>query len=126
MNSFQNQFNSLLGIALGAKKLGTPKAPTAKAPKVSQTKNLVEAGEKGELKTIYEGFNPNNLFMTSTASLDPVAQKAYEAKQRSLQNLYNRHEALRAIKLAREKTKGAFENPLGKTTIMSHNKGGMI
>lgn len=123
MNSFQNQFNTLLGIAIGAKKLGTPKAP---APKVSQTKNLVEAGEKGELKSIYEGFNPNNLFMTSTASIDPEMLKAYEAKQRSLQNLYNRHEALRTIKLAREKTKGAFENPLGKNTIMSHDKGGTI
>jgi hypothetical protein len=98
MNSFQNQFNSLLGIALGAKKLGTPKAPTPKAHNTSQTKNMVEGSSVGEYQPLQIGSNQN--IETSATSREGLM--ALIAKERSLQNLYNRHEALRTISAARK------------------------
>lgn len=118
MNSFQAQFNSLLGLALGAKtfgekqakkKLGVPKAPTADY-------------------NAEETFNFNTPYTTSTASLDKETQMRMEAKQRSMQNLINRHEALKAVKAARQKenifkveNSKLHETPLG--AIKSHEKG---
>ena len=93
MNSFQAQFNSLLGLALGAKTfgekqakktLGVPKAPTA------------SANDFSNLQTAYQG---------STATNQDYVM-ATVAKERSLQNLRNRHEALRAVKRARMAEKG--------------------
>lgn len=129
MNSFQAQFNSLLGLALGAKTfgekqakktLGTPKAPTAETP----TKQTKKQGEYNAEAT----FDFNLPFTTSTATLDKDTQMRELAKQRSMQNLINRHEALRAVKAARmkenimnvEKSKMS-DTPLG--AIKSHTKG---
>lgn len=123
MNSFQAQFNSLLGIALGAKKLGTPSkplgTPTAPAP-TPKSSTFMEDTELG-----YDPYGFSNAYQTSSASMDPEMERAYYARQRSIQNLKNRHTALRTIKLARSK-KGEFLNPLGSRTIMSHDKGGNI
>ena len=115
MNSFQAQFNSLLGLALGAKTfgekqakktLGTPKKPDYNAEAT---------------------FSFNTPYTTTTANLDKETQMRMEAKQRSMQNLINRHEALRAVKAAREKenifkaeSSKLHETPLG--AIKSHEK----
>ena len=115
MNSFQAQFNSLLGLALGAKTfgekqakktLGTPKKPDYNAEAT---------------------FSFNTPYTTTTANLDKETQMRMEAKQRSIQNLINRHEALRAVKAAREKenifkveSSKLHETPLG--AIKSHEK----
>lgn len=115
MNSFQAQFNSLLGLALGAKTfgekqakktLGTPKKPDYNAEAT---------------------FSFNTPYTTTTANLDKETQMRMEAKQRSIQNLINRHEALRAVKTAREKenifkveSSKLHETPLG--AIKSHEK----
>jgi hypothetical protein len=131
MNSFQAQFNSLLGIALGAKEFGAKKAlgtPSAPTPSVgSQPKKMVEGSSKDQYKAYETDFGHN--FLTSTASLTPEAQKAYEAKQRSLENLKNRHNALRMLKAQRqaEKIKSVAatrptDTPLG--SIKSHKLGG--
>lgn len=116
MNSFQAQFNSLLGLALGAKTfgekqakktLGTPKKPDYNA----------------EATFIF-----NTPYTTTTANLDKETQMRMEAKQRSMQNLINRHEALKAVKTARQKenifkveSSKLHETPLG--AIKSHEKG---
>lgn len=116
MNSFQAQFNSLLGLALGAKtfgekqakkKLGVPKAPDYNAEAT---------------------FNFNTPYTTTTANIDKDTQMRELAKQRSMQNLINRHEALRAVKAARQKenilkaeSSKQHETPLG--AIKSHDKG---
>lgn len=116
MNSFQAQFNSLLGLALGAKTfgekqakktLGTPKKPDYNAEAT---------------------FSFNTPYTTTTANLDKETQMRMEAKQRSMQNLINRHEALKAVKTARQKenifkveSSKLHENPLG--AIKSHEKG---
>lgn len=93
MNSFQAQFNSLLGLALGAKTfgekqanktLGTPKAPTA------------SSNDFSNLQTAYQG--------STLTNQDYVM--ATVAKERSLQNLRNRQEALKAVKRARMAEKG--------------------
>lgn len=115
MNSFQAQFNSLLGLALGAKTfgekqakktLGTPKKPDYNAEAT---------------------FSFNTPYTTTTANLDKETQMRELAKQRSMQNLINRHEALRAVKAAREKenifkveSSKLHETPLG--AIKSHEK----
>lgn len=115
MNSFQAQFNSLLGLVLGAKTfgekqakktLGTPKKPDYNAEAT---------------------FSFNTPYTTTTANLDKETQMRMEAKQRSIQNLINRHEALRAVKTAREKenifkveSSKLHETPLG--AIKSHEK----
>lgn len=116
MNSFQAQFNSLLGLALGAKTfgekqakktLGTPKKPDYNAEAT---------------------FSFNTPYTTTTANLDKETQMRMEAKQRSIQNLINRHEALKAVKTARQKenifkveSSKLHETPLG--AIKSHEKG---
>lgn len=115
MNSFQAQFNSLLGLALGAKTfgekqakktLGTPKKPDYNAEAT---------------------FSFNTPYTTTTANLDKDTQMRELAKQRSMQNLINRHEALRAVKAARQKenifkveSSKLHETPLG--AIKSHEK----
>ena len=115
MNSFQAQFNSLLGLALGAKTfgekqakktLGTPKKPDYNAEAT---------------------FSFNTPYTTTTANLDKETQMRMEAKQRSMQNLINRHEALKAVKAARQKeyifkveSSKLYETPLG--AIKSHEK----
>lgn len=94
MNSFQKQFNSLLGLALGAQKLGgetekvleTPSAPTPS-------------------KTPTEEYNIPTNYEASTLTNKEYAM-ANLGKERSLQNLRNRHEALRAIKRERLAKKG--------------------
>ena len=123
MNSFQAQFNSLLGIALGAQKLGggkktlgTPSAPTPK-------QTFTEDKELG-----YDPFGFSNQYAVSGVATDPEAIKAYEAKQRSMQNLINRHNALKAVKEARN-IKSVVESkktdtPLG--SIKSHTLGGNL
>lgn len=125
MNSFQKQFNSLLGVVLGAKKLGTPSAPTpSNAPSFTEDPSGVVSN--------LDNFEPGFRFQATTAGVDPESQKMYEAKQRSMQNLYNRHEALRAVKNARvkekivavEKSKAKSNTPLG--AIKSHNVGGNV
>lgn len=126
MNSFQAQFNSLLGIALGAQKLskktlGTPSAPTATKPQ--KESNFME-----DKSLEYDPYGFSNKYAISGASMDPEMQKAYEARQRSMQNLINRHEALRAIKQARN-IKSVVESkktntPLG--SIKSHDLGGNV
>lgn len=121
MNSFQAQFNSLLGIALGAKKLGESKkalgTPTAPTPSKS---TFMEDSELG-----YDPHSFSSRYQTSGARMDPEMERAYYARERSLQNLRNRTSALRMIKVARSK-KSEFLNPLGSKTIMSHDKGGNI
>lgn len=121
MNSFQAQFNSLLGIALGAKKLGTPSKPlgTPTAPTPSKS-TFMEDSELG-----YDPHSFSSRYQTSGARMDPEMERAYYARERSLQNLRNRTNALRMIKVARSK-KSEFLNPLGSKTIMSHDKGGNI
>lgn len=98
MNSFQAQFNSLLGIALGAQKLsnkalGTPSAPTAKQPQATKE---VEGSTQGELQPLKSDFGSN--YMQSNVVVDREYQMAMLAKERSLQNLFNRHNALKALK----------------------------
>lgn len=127
MNSFQAQFNSLLGVALGAQKLsskktlGTPSAPTATKPQ--QESNFME-----DKSLEYDPYGFSNKYAISGASMDPEMQKAYEARQRSMQNLINRHEALKAVKQARQiKNVVATrrnDTPLG--AIKTHNLGGNI
>ena len=123
MNSFQAQFNSLLGVALGAQKLGGGKktlgTPSAPAP----SKTFTEDKELG-----YDPFGFSNQYAVSGATMDPEMQKGYEAKQRSMQNLINRHNALRAVKQARNiknvVSSKNTETPLG--SIKSHNLGGIV
>lgn len=103
MNSFQAQFNSLLGIALGAKEFGAKKAlgtPSAPTPSVgSQPKKMVEGSSEGEYKAFSTDFNQNYL---TTGAITDEGRAAVLAKERSLQNLRNRHNALRMIKAARQ------------------------
>ena len=121
MNSFQAQFNSLLGIALGAQKLGGKTLGTPAAPTPKQT--FTEDKELG-----YDPFGFSNQYAVSGVATDPEAMKAYEAKQRSMQNLINRHNALKAVKEARN-IKSVVESkktdtPLG--SIKSHKLGGNL
>lgn len=116
MNSFQAQFNSLLGLALGAKTFGEKQAKkTLGTPKTP--------GYNAEAT-----FSFNTPYTTTTANLDKDTQMRELAKQRSMQNLINRHEALRAVKAARQKenilkveSSKQHETPLG--AIKSHEKG---
>ena len=101
MNSFQAQFNSLLGIALGAQKLsqktlGTPSDPTP--TKMSQTEKVVEGSSNGEYNPVDMGFNQ----YFQTGAISEEGRMALLAKERSLQNLRDRHSALRTIKAARK------------------------
>lgn len=118
MNSFQAQFNSLLGLALGAKTFGEKQAKkTLGVPKAPTADYNAEAT-----------FNFNTPYTTTTATLDKDTQMRELAKQRSMQNLINRHEALRAVKAARmkenimnvEKSRMS-DTPLG--AIKSHTRG---
>lgn len=94
MNSFQAQFNSLLGIALGSQKLGGKK--TLGTPAAPTPKKAVENSTQEEYKPLSDSFNNN--YMTSNLQVDREYQMAMLAKERSLQNLYNRHNALKARK----------------------------
>lgn len=115
MNSFQAQFNSLLGLALGAKTFGE-----------KQAKKTLGSPKKPDYNA-EATFSFNTPYTTTTANLDKETQMRMEAKQRSIQNLINRHEALRAVKTAREKenifkveSSKLHETPLG--AIKSHEK----
>lgn len=91
MNKFQSQFLSTLGLALGAKKiLGTPDAPTP---------SIQPQSEEAEYKTLELGLG-DQYFQTGAVSEE--GRMALLAKERSLQNLRNRHNALRTIKKARQ------------------------
>lgn len=121
MNSFQAQFNSLLGIALGAQKLGGKTLGTPTAPTPKQT-------FMGDKELGYDVFGFSNQYAVSGVATDPESMKAYEAKQRSMQNLINRHNALKAVKEARN-IKSVVESkktdtPLG--SIKSHKLGGNL
>ena len=123
MNSFQAQFNSLLGVALGAQKLGGGKKTLATPSAPAPSKTFTEDKELG-----YDPFSFSNQYAVSGATMDPEMQKGYEAKQRSMQNLINRHNALRAVKQARNiknvVSSKNTETPLG--SIKSHNLGGNV
>lgn len=89
MNSFQAQFNSLLGLALGAKKLlGTPEIP-------NPVPAAPEKPKQQEYKPVESGFSP-----LETLAVSDEGRAAVIARERSLQNLRNRHNALRTIKQA--------------------------
>ena len=94
MNSFQAQFNSLLGVALGAQKLGGKK--TLGTPSTPTPTKSVEGSTKEEYSPLADSFETN--FMASNVTADREYQMAMLAKERSLQNLYNRHNALKARK----------------------------
>lgn len=108
MNSFQKQFNSLLGMAVGAKKIfGTPSAPEAAKPQMSTaTPSAQPTGKeskKGGDYEVYTGEGFSDVYTQSAAATADVPEaKRYLAKQRSLQNLINRREALAAIKREKE------------------------
>ena len=95
MNSFQAQFNSLLGVALGAQKLGGGKKPLGTPSAPAETKS-VEGSTQEEYSPLADSFETN--FMASNVTADREYQMAMLAKERSLQNLYNRHNALKARK----------------------------
>ena len=93
MNSFQAHFNSLLSIAAagakaealtGGAKLGTPKAPSIK--------------KEAPYKALEDSFN--NAYMTTTGISDE-GRAAVIARERSLQNLRNRTNAMRMVAKAR-------------------------
>lgn len=93
MNSFQAHFNSLLSIAAAGAKaeelkggatLGTPKAPSIK--------------KEAPYKKLEDSFN--NAYMQTTA-LSDEGRAAVIARERSLQNLRNRTNAMRMVAKAR-------------------------
>lgn len=94
MNSFQKQFNTVLGLALGAQKLGGKTLGIPSAPVVSK-----EGTSEQEYQPLKMGYGSQ--FLQTGATTDE-GRAALLAKERSLQNLRNRHEALRMIKEARK------------------------
>ena len=93
MNSFQAHFNSLLSIAAagakvealaGGAKLGTPKAPSIK--------------KEAPYKALEDSFT--NAYM-STTGISDEGRAAVIARERSLQNLRNRTNAMRMVAKAR-------------------------
>ena len=115
MNSFQKQFNSLLGLALGAQKLGgetekvlgTPSAPVAAEKGTPEAEFKPTKKTKGDYKRYELGFGSpwEESLAATTTEASSQEMKRYYAKQRSLQNLRNRHEALRAIKREKDRNK---------------------
>ena len=100
MNNFQSQFLGVLGAVLGAKKMGTPNAPTPKSPSKSPTSAFSTANTEYEGSDLFRPTKWENLYSTENKADKEVMElmSRLNARQKSNLNLYNRHEALRSIR----------------------------